>query len=970
MSLITLRSQNDSLSGSVVESSAYIRNYFKESIEFNRGDTFELVSISITKTDKFEIVAGVNDRFIWRIGQGPTSLTDRSPTFSQHQVIIPAGSYNGQQLALIIQNELNRGVILQNYAPPLNDDVTQGGFQVIYSENTTVSPPTPASFQITYRQSPTPVQNAETLTITKFLDTTDILTVSQDIGINNGWLLRVDPSKYQNGRNLTTLTTGVYGNKSTFPNGGEVQVDISPSLILQSIAGFTGALRVIDYNTGGFVRDIDLTVTAIAPVNGWEYELDFGDGIAGKIASFQLYNGGTDGQVLNSVLGAGGSGYAVNESGTFTTTGSGILLNYTINSVSNPGGAILTYTLTSSGQDYAVGDLASFGLPAGGGTQADISITQIETGGGTDYLANQEIFLDNASGLNRLICTIDAVDSFGAIISVTPNNTLPAGENYTAGYISNAVRVSDPEIGIQAQFEIQTVTSGITKKYGYLSNDGFLGTSLINTADATQESNWTAGKWTYNSLTTKLTSSSGTASDTNPHGKIQTTAGGGFASTLVPGVYNRVCFGLARNILISGIDNYPSNIDAQLQAIPKGFDIQFSVYSSVANNDIQIECTGFVKTQGATYPNSNWRTLKEYIKLNDIARSSNWNSVLGTAPANWTTFNYGTDHIRVRMERYDVDKTRVFISHDNAGDQNYSEEVVVLQQNVGGSTNGAVFSPVTIENYYPFHPCVFTSKGTRFGNNDVKLRGIYDPRAIDGSQANIVSTTFSGNITSKNNIVQMITDEDTHIQDYTLTGLPHLNVAAPLSQSSMWKWGIVDESETNGNFQSTYNAAGQGGPQIQDAQGIDTQLSGRSLSPNNAANATGLLGFERWNTYRAGLTQTIKTSANNTPSTNLLEPSLMVEFPDFNIKSYSGESSDSCKAISVIPREQWTTSQKTGTLMYVSNYPIPIDLNISNKQQLNQLTCRLRQMDGTMADDLLHPTELTIRKRRGFNPNM
>ena len=970
MSLITLRSQNDSLSGSVVESSAYIRNYFKESIEFNPGDTFELVSISITKTDKFEIIAGTNDRFIWRIGQGPTSLTDRSPTFSQHQVIIPAGSYNGQQLALIIQNELNRGVILQNYAPPLNDDVTQGGFQVIYSENTTVSPPVPASFQITYTQSATPVQNAETLTITKFLDTTNILTVSQDIGINNGWLLSVDPSKYQNGRNLTTLSTGVYGNKSTFPNGGEVSVDISPSLILQDIAGFTGLVKVIDYDTGGGESDIDLTITPIAPVNSWQYRLEFQDEIAGKIESFKLYNGGTAGQVLESILGGAGTGYAVNESGTFTTTGSGILLNYTINSVSSPGGAILTYTLTTQGENYAVNDIASFGLPAGGGTQADIEITRIQTGGGTDYSVGDRVHLSNPSGVDRLIITVNTIDAFGGILTYTPDASLPAGENYTAGSISNGINVIGASIGYGSEFEIETVTDGITLKYGALTDDGFLGTSLVNTADATVEANWTAGKWTYNSLTTKLTSSSGTASDTNPHGKIQTTGGGGFAPTAVPGIYNRVTFGLARNILISGIDNYPSNIDAQLQALPKGFDIQFSISSDDANSDIQLECTGFVKTPGATYPNSNWRTLKEYIKLTDNVRSSNWNNTLGQAPANWTTFNYGTDHIRVRMERYGVDKTRVFISHDNAGDQAYAEEVRVLQQATPSSTTGADFSPVTIENYYPFHPCVFTSKGTRFGNNDVKIRGIYDPRVIDGSQANIVSTTFSGNLRSKNNIVQMVTDEETHIQDYTLTGLPHLNVAAPLSQSSMWKWGIVDESETNDDFPSTYNAAGEGGPNIQDAQGIDTQLSGRSLSPNNGANATGLLGFERWNTYQAGLTQTIKTSANNTPSTNLLEPSLMVEFPDFNIKSYSGESSDSCKAISVIPREQWTTDSKTGTLMYVSNYPIPIDLNISNKQQLNQLTCRLRQMDGTMADDLLHPTELTIRKRRGFNPNM
>ena len=182
----------------------------------------------------------------------------------------------------------------------------------------------------------------------------------------------------------------------------------------------------------------------------------------------------------------------------------------------------------------------------------------------------------------------------------------------------------------------------------------------------------------------------------------------------------------------------------------------------------------------------------------------------------------------------------------------------------------------------------------------------------------------------------------------------------------MFKFGLVENGESNGNNPSTYDANKHGGPGLLDGNNVQTQLSGRSLAPN-FANMNILLGFERWYTFdtNSGVSQTMTTGNDNIPQTNILEPSLMVEFPDFNIRSYSGESSDTGRAIAVIPREQWTTNEKTGTLIYVAPYPIQIDLGIGSRTSLNELTCRLRTADGLLADDLLHPTEVTIRKLEG-----
>ena len=63
MSLLTLRSTNNNNGSNVSESAANFSNHFKEGIVISPGDTFELVSMSINKLDKFEIIQGVNDTF-------------------------------------------------------------------------------------------------------------------------------------------------------------------------------------------------------------------------------------------------------------------------------------------------------------------------------------------------------------------------------------------------------------------------------------------------------------------------------------------------------------------------------------------------------------------------------------------------------------------------------------------------------------------------------------------------------------------------------------------------------------------------------------------------------------------------------------------------------------------------------------------------------------------------------------------
>ena len=969
MSLITLRSQNSGVPGSVSESAAYIRNYFKEEITFQPGDTFELVSISITKIDKFEIVQGQNDRLVWRIGAGPSSIGG-TPNFSQHVVTIPGGGYNGAQFAQLLQNLMNQSVMLGNFSPDGSGDATKGGFEVIFTAGTAGPPTSDAKFSISYYQQDLPSSNGDTLTISKELEyAVGGLSVTQDT-TNNVYNLEVSPgTNFPNSpRDITTLSNGVYGSKSVFPNGGEVSVIIEPVKGLDTIPNldFTtgGASEILNYDIGDGAgpQDFDIKFDANSGLsNDWEYNVELFDGTTGTIATSILENHGRI-DTTSLVAAGGGDGYNVDDTGNLTG-GTGTGATYKVLSVSAADGAVLSYEIVAEGIGYVVGDILTLDGDFEVGAQIQVD-TLLPTAGGTGYAVGDEgdciPVIGTGTGAKFKVLTISA-NGQGEILTYELTNT---GGGYNIGDTADLVKTGGSPSN--ALIRIKTIATGSTNLFGYVSDDGLLGLATTDGADATKASNWNRGFFYYN-VNTKFFQGfgdNGVPTEPRPKGTIKRKSGSGYDITLRNIGYATCQMGVARNQLILGKTQYPGNASASLSKDDGGYDIQFSVLDDGINDDIAIFCDGFIKG-GQDYPIVGWRDVKKYINTDDegdVYNSSDWDN-LPQGPAPWATFDYPNDNIKVRMERYGIDKTRVYISHDSSGDGAFQEEVVVLQQN--DVVESVKFAPNIREVMYPFVPVTFFAKGSRFGTTKISLGGIYDLKRIDSTDSVIIGSNYTGNPHAPENIVGVIREENNSVNDYSETG----PVSGPQSQvqlSSMWKWGLVEAGEDSGDTKSTYNSAGQGGPGILNDDGDQTLLTGRSLAPNYA-NMNNVLGFLRWNTFKenTGTSATITTAAPNVPQTNLLEPSLMVEFPDFNIKSFSGESSDTGRAIAVIPREQWTTNEKTGTLIYVAPYPIQIDLGIPNRMTLNELTCRLRQADGLLADDLLHPTEITIRKREG-----
>ena len=106
-------------------------------------------------------------------------------------------------------------------------------------------------------------------------------------------------------------------------------------------------------------------------------------------------------------------------------------------------------------------------------------------------------------------------------------------------------------------------------------------------------------------------------------------------------------------------------------------------------------------------------------------------------------------------------------------------------------------------------------------------------------------------------------------------------------------------------------------------------------------------------------TALIESNPEKFPQPDTRNPTIQVELPDFGVKSFSGASADTGRAICAIPREQFTTDERSGTLHYESNYPVVIDLNCKDDIVLNHISCRLRNLDGKLSD-LLNPTSVTL----------
>lgn len=114
-------------------------------------------------------------------------------------------------------------------------------------------------------------------------------------------------------------------------------------------------------------------------------------------------------------------------------------------------------------------------------------------------------------------------------------------------------------------------------------------------------------------------------------------------------------------------------------------------------------------------------------------------------------------------------------------------------------------------------------------------------------------------------------------------------------------------------------------------------------------------------------TFTITSDAETTKISQ--DNNIHISIPELpNVKSFEGENNNTGKTIKVLPKNEFTSNDDTGSMTFTANYEDYIDINNADELRLNELTVQVRNPDGTMANSLQPTTRATIKIRE--NPSV
>ncbi len=1009
MSLITLRSSAQDNGANVFESAAVWTNHFKKGIRLHPGNTLELVSMSINKIDKFEIIQGQNDVFLWRIGSGPATL-GAAPVFQQHEITIPPGSYNGLELASTVASLCNKSTFI---------DLFKGGWTMTFTQPTSDATGT---FTLNYGQKETPALNFNESTIENINNpTTDGAVPTFTDQPATGSKVIVFPASSGSMDGIATATHLFQGSRGIFGNGGSLSANLAPFRVLGAV-DLAGGLRNFNSFNGDGVNYTGVATALVPTLVGYNYQVDVAAGEAGAIGGNVLGAAGilkTDGSSAGAVV-SGGTGYVVGDTGVFSG-GSGSGATFSVTAV-GAGGAVTDYNITgggfgytatdvltcagagggdatvqiiavndaATGTGYAVGDIGTFVTVHGSAptTDAKYRVTTVNAGAVTGVA-----ILDNFKGVGYAVLDVLRLDGngngeayiqvgavqggnepyFGAadeqgIFGMVSSNgkvwyDLTAANPWANSYGAGSTDNFDTTGAEAGGYTFGRNKSAGTPRVYWLQDPSQSGrffeynnppvpgpATLLDTFDLIQPgiflsqtygSTVTSASWvggTVPDLRTNLAQASPETATLKYRYNAATnvfdwdggfvdiprtiTHPGGAFTPVYKQNYGRTGIGWVRNDLVTGRTKYPGDPNATFSLNTAECDMVFDLRSNLSSTDIEVDLFQMNNTGTANYPAPGWRTGKTVFST----RPGDWNTDLpnsAPAPANWTDFTYGTDHIQMKISVTNLRTIAVIISHDTGGNGTFKEEVELINSGQQGMAGESLTRNIR-EVFYPLRPILRLSRGSSFDGRTIRVIGSMDTQDITQTDAVLRSETGGA--------VETWQDAPDGADPPNATTLP-----------ALFKFGSISPD------------------QVVDANPTENQILTRDLPPNTGS-VQDVFGFENVYSYAAGnATNPTSTESSRVPHTQILEPSLHVELPDFNIQSWSGESGDSTKSIAVIPREQWTTDSQKGSLHWQSQYPQPVDLNLTETRMLYTLTARIREPSGELVKDLINPTELTLR---------
>ncbi|MBC8298882.1 MAG: hypothetical protein H8E55_24235 [Pelagibacterales bacterium] len=398
--------------------------------------------------------------------------------------------------------------------------------------------------------------------------------------------------------------------------------------------------------------------------------------------------------------------------------------------------------------------------------------------------------------------------------------------------------------------------------------------------------------------------------------------------------YSSQRMGFMRNQLYTGPTKYPGDANAVANARETdGADINFQIINNPTNQAAaRFVIWKMTQQPGTVFPNAGWRNGQVIMDITSDAFDTLPN-IGNSPPANWVNFDIANGpNVRMKIQIDAVRNMTFSVSHDTDGTGTFTEYRDIRKTS---TAVGSTFFSSIQEKFYPLRPWITGGKGGWYEGTTMTTKGKSDRAEYVNNLGGVMSSQLD---TYTQEEIDLAAQE----HDAAPIGGLGADPANALTLSQMWKVGNVEPSDVG---------TGVG------------QLPAADLNPN-IANINTLIGMNPFYVFASGSAHNPLISTN-VPFTSILEPSLSVELQDFNQRGHNGFTGDRTKAIAIIPKEELMTGESQGVLHYYAQFPIDIDLQVPQEQTLYSLTASLRLKDGTLANDLLNPSEMTLLHKEG-----
>ena len=179
-------------------------------------------------------------------------------------------------------------------------------------------------------------------------------------------------------------------------------------------------------------------------------------------------------------------------------------------------------------------------------------------------------------------------------------------------------------------------------------------------------------------------------------------------------------------------------------------------------------------------------------------------------------------------------------------------------------------------------------------------------------------------------------DESTH----TETGDPGIKVGADLPTRSTILLNRINQADVT---------AGAAAPSR-----LTNDLPSGNIGPT--------IGFRQNFISNNTVTTTITGDAETTKISQ--DNNIHISIPELSgVKSFEGEANNTGKTIKVLPKNEFTSNDDTGSMTFTANYEDYININNAEELRLNELTVQVRNPDGKMSIALQPTTRATIKIR-------